>query len=663
MNGIFANKYWRLLWQLSVSVLTIVSYFLVVRIFAAFGHSLLFSSSVALVIVSAGLYLFLKIVSVVRRRLLWRLRNRLIVAYIFIAVVPVILISAMVGIGMYLLYLQFGAHLLNDDLQTRINTIAGYSESIANAIDREAAQSTAPLDQSVLARPAVASLISAARSQWPSHLDVFWNGGRAVLKANGNHFAGFTKFNGVLWFAAADARQYPGGRFSILVGGPLNSAMLEGLPSDLGPIQLTLLSPVARRPATGLSFNIGGQVYVPGQQIATSQRHLAPRANWFDVLVRGGSTFVAYGVALAPDAETSPAPVLASFALRPSTLNKSLFTSVGAVGPILLQILLGTAIVFVVLEIAALGTGVVLTRTITRSVSDLYEGTLRVRRGDFSHRIRVQKRDQLGALGESFNEMTSSVAELIVEQRKRQRLEHEIDIAREVQQQLFPQSLPSLPGLELAAICRPAKVVSGDYYDFIPLGPTSVGIAIADISGKGIFAALLMASFQAALRSTTMLGGNCDETAAVVARVSRHLFKNTSDDRYATFFYAVYDSAKHRLTYTNAGHPAPFLISGDCVRQLDKGGTVVGLFENPAYVETVLDVAPGTLLVAFSDGITEPESAGGEEFGTERVKAEILRLRDAPVRELAMDLIAAAEKWSAGAEQADDMTVVAARMG
>ena len=652
-----------MLWRLSLSVLALAFFYLVVRVVAAFGHSLAFSSFVALVSVSAGLYFFVRIISVVRRKLLWRLRNRLIVAYIFIAVVPVMLISAMVAIGMYLLYLQFGAHLLKDDLQARIETISGYSAAITNAIEREGAQGAGPLDQGVLERPAVASLISAARAQWPSHLDVFWNGGKAVLKANGNHFAGFTKFNGVLWFAAADIGQYPGGKFSILVGGPLNSAMLDGLPSDLGPIQLTLLTPVARRPATGLSFNIGGHVYVPGQQIATSQRHLAPRANWLDVLVRGGSTFVAYGVALAPGAETSPAPVLASFSLRPSTLNKSLFSSVGAVGPILLEILLGTAIVFVVLEIAALGTGVVLTRTITRSVADLYEGTLRVRGGDFTHRIRVQKRDQLGALGESFNEMTSSVAELIVEQRKRQRLEHEIDIAREVQQQLFPQTLPSLPGLELAAICRPAKVVSGDYYDFIPLGPTSVVIAISDISGKGIFAALLMASFQAALRSTTMLGGDYDETAAVVSRVNRHLFKNTSDDRYATFFYAVYDSAKHRLTYTNAGHPAPFLIAGDCVRELDKGGTVVGLFEDPAYTQTSIDIASGTLLVAFSDGITEPESASGEEFGMARVKAEILRQRDAPIWDLAKNLIGAAEEWSAAPEQADDMTVVAARMG
>ena len=164
-------------------------------------------------------------------------------------------------------------------------------------------------------------------------------------------------------------------------------------------------------------------------------------------------------------------PVLTTFSLRPSTLNKNLFSSVGAVGPILVTIAIACAAVFLILEVAALITGTVLTRTITRSIGDLYSATLHVAQGDFTHRVQVRTRDQLGALGESFNNMTDSIASLIDEQRKRQRLEHEIAIASEVQQQLFPKALPELPGLGLAAICRPARVVSGDYYDFVRLGP------------------------------------------------------------------------------------------------------------------------------------------------------------------------------------------------
>jgi sigma-B regulation protein RsbU (phosphoserine phosphatase) len=204
--------------------------------------------------------------------------------------------------------------------------------------------------------------------------------------------------------------------------------------------------------------------------------------------------------------------------------------------------------------------------------------------------------------------------------------------------------------------------VSGDYYDFIRIGPTSIGIAVADISGKGIFAALLMASLQAALRSTATLDGNCN-TAKLVTLLNGHLFRNTSDDRYATFFYATYDSETHMLSYTNAGHPAPFLVTRDCVQQLDQGGTVMGLFEETPYTQVTLQVPPGSLLIAFSDGLTEAANVYTEEFGMKRLKDEILRHRELPVQALMESLIAAAEKWAGTAEQADDMTVVVARMG
>jgi phosphoserine phosphatase RsbU/P len=258
--------------------------------------------------------------------------------------------------------------------------------------------------------------------------------------------------------------------------------------------------------------------------------------------------------------------------------------------------------------------------------------------------------------------MTTSISDLIVEQRERQRLENEVAIAREVQQQLFPHSLPSLPGLDLAAICRPARVVSGDYYDFITLGSGRVGIALADISGKGIFAALLMASLQASLRSTATIDERYG-TAEVVSRLNQHLFKNTSDDRYATLFYAVYDSIAKTLTYTNAGHLGPFLVVDGHVQQLDQGGTVVGLFEEARYTQETIDVVPGALLVAYSDGLTEPENVYGEEFGTERLKSEVVRQRNELASVLAESLIFAAEQWAGTPEQADDMTVVVVRMG
>jgi sigma-B regulation protein RsbU (phosphoserine phosphatase) len=436
--------------------------------------------------------------------------------------------------------------------------------------------------------------------------------------------------------------------------------MLDDLNSELGPINLTILRPDDGSQSKGLHMSIDGREYMPVRELTSRRRMVGSRSGWLDSIVTGGFTWEA--ILLDPQrGDHGQVPVLAAFSARPSRLNQRLFASLGDFGPLLTLILVVTAIIFLVLEAGALITGVVLTRRITSAVDDLYESTRYIRRGDFTHRVRVQRRDQLGALGESFNEMTSSITELIEEQRKGQRLENEISIAREVQEQLFPQSIPQVEGVELAAICRAARVVSGDYYDFIRLSPCRIGIAVADISGKGISAALLMASLQAALRSQAVLDAN-GSTAQLVGRLNHHLFHNTSDDRYATFFYGVFDSSTRTLEYTNAGHCAPVFVADGKVTKLDTGGTVVGLFAEAEYESGTINAPPDSLLVVFSDGLIEPENVYGEEFGTQRLSDEILRHRDAPPQRLAESLIDSAEQWAGTPEQADDMTVVVARL-
>ena len=618
-----------------------------------------FSGILFLLTFISVIYFVVRLMPWFRNQLLWRLRNRLIVAYVFIAVVPVVLLLTMAAVAAYGLYLQLGAHLLHDDLQQRISMVAGDGEEIASAIEEEANKGTATNDAAILSRPEIAVLIAAARREWPDVRVLLNRGQHLVGAGNGSEYSGIIEFEHEIWIASAQSRPTRRGPIFVLVGAPVTPAFLDSLSSELGPIQMTLLQPAAEKPLRGISLEIQSRLYVPGQEVQSEKRTLSAAANWLDVKVNGASTIEA--LHHDPGSDPVPAPVLASFALRPSALNRRLLTSVGAVGPLLVNLLVLAGVIFLALEIAALATGVVLTRTITRAVGDLYSATLRVRRGDFTHRIRVQQHDQLGALGESFNEMTTSVSELIQEQRQRQRLENELSIAREVQEQLFPRSLPELPGLQLAAICRPARTVSGDYYDFIRLGPSRLGIALADISGKGISAALLMASLQASLRSNAALDGH-NGTAELVERVNQHLFRNTSDDRYATFFYAVYDCEARSLTYTNAGHLAPFFVNAGNVQQLDEGGTVVGLFEEVPYTQGTLKVAPGSVLVAFSDGLTEPENVYGEEFGMERLKQEILRQANVAPPRLAENLISAAEQWAGSAEQADDMTVLIARM-
>lgn len=640
--------------------LVIVFLFLISRLYALSGKSLPFSTLIVFLAFLAGFYFLVRILPWVRTKLLWRLRYRLLAAYVFIAVVPIVLLLTMVGVASYLLYYELGAHLLNDDLQDRISVISADADAIASAIQREAAGGADPTNEAVLSRPSVAGLIVADRAQWPG-LQVFLNRGHHLLKTeSAQHFSGLMEYDGGLWFASAEGRKIGGESISLVVAAPITSEVLDSLQSELGPVQMVLYTPISSKPTRGFFYTSQqGRFYGPGPGVTSRRRSLQPATNRFDIEVTGASILDASH--LDNGADPDAAPIFTSFTLRPSALNRRLFSSVGVLGPALVTILLIVSVIFLALEFAALATGIVLTRTITRAVAELYDATLRVRRGDFTHRIRVHQRDQLGELAESFNEMSTSVSQLIEEQSRRQRLENEISIAREVQEQLFPRSLPVLPGLQLAAVCRPARVVSGDYYDFIQLSPSSVGIALADISGKGIFAALLMASLQAALRSTAALDGK-DGTAGLVTRLNSHVFKNTSDDRYATFFYAVYDSDTKMLTYTNAGHLAPFFVTESGVQSLDTGGTVVGLFEDYPYTQGTLKIEPGSLLVAFSDGLTEPENVYGEEFGMQRLKDEILRQRTIPAQRLAENLIAAAEQWAGTPEQADDITVVVARM-
>lgn len=618
-----------------------------------FGGLLSFLTFIALV------YLAIRLIPWVRHHVMWRLRNRLIVAYIFIAVVPVVLLLSMAGLASYLIYLQLGAHLLEDDLHDRIALISASAESLAGAIERQATSAAPPTSEAVLRLPEVAALVQAAKVEFPD-CRIALNRGTELLPPGARQFAGLAQERGALYIAAVQTDTGPAGNVQVLLQVPVTSTVLDSLNSELGPIQLILLQPAAHRPARGLSIDIDNQVYVDWQEVSSRKRVVHPPTGPLDARINGVSTLEA--ASMDSDSSGRKFPVLASFALRASAVNERLFRSVGAIGPFLIYILEIAGFIFLALEIAALVTGIILTRTITRAVGDLYEATLHVRRGDFSHRIRVHQRDQLGALGDSFNEMTSSITDLIEDQRQKQKLENEISIAREVQDQLFPKEIPSLPTLKLAAICRAARSVSGDYYDFIRLSPTKVGIALADISGKGIFAALLMASLQASLRSIATQDGGMGP-AELVSRVNRHIYLNTSDDRYATFFYGVYDCDAKTLTYTNAGHLAPFLICDANCEELSDGGTVIGLFEEYPFTQRTLAVKSGTVLVVFSDGLTEPENVYGEEFGNARLKQEAIRQRHLSAGGLAQDLIASAEQWAGTAEQADDMTVIVARMG
>ena len=258
---------------------------------------------------------------------------------------------------------------------------------------------------------------------------------------------------------------------------------------------------------------------------------------------------------------------------------------------------------------------------------------------------------------------------LATEAAQRERINREIEIAREVQERFLPQSYPVVPGVELAGACRPAQGVGGDYYDFIIMkslnnepGDTSLGIAIGDISGKGISAALLMASLRASLRGLTRnSNGNL---ARMMSEVNELVYEASTSNRYATFFFAQLDPATRQLTYVNAGHNAPALLrhspkNGNReILRLEAGGPVVGLIETCEYTQTTLQLQPGDILLCFTDGISEAMTEDEEEWSEDRLIAHLAQCPDMPATELVKCLMEAADTFASGAPQHDDMTLL-----
>jgi sigma-B regulation protein RsbU (phosphoserine phosphatase) len=240
-----------------------------------------------------------------------------------------------------------------------------------------------------------------------------------------------------------------------------------------------------------------------------------------------------------------------------------------------------------------------------------------------------------------------------------QRAAQEMEIAREVQTRLFPQKLPTLATLDYVGGCVQARQVGGDYYDFLDLGPGRLGLLLADIAGKGISGALLMANLQANLSSQYAVA--LDDPARLLRSVNQLFFENTAESSYATLFFADYDDASRRLRYANCGHNPPVLVrAGGGVERLRATTTVVGLFEDWECPVEEQTLHPGDMLVLYSDGVTEARSDEGEEFGESRLIDTILKWRRLSPPELLNRLLEAVQKFS-GAEQEDDITLVIAR--
>src|SRR5215831_5860981 len=568
------------------------------------------------------------------RNLIWRLRNRLIVAYVFIAVVPVVLILALLAGTAYLVVGQTAVYLVNTELNNRMRVLTFPANAMvrAPARDPQAAfnQALAGVRRFFPAFELLATGENAVRYPPDSKLEAppeAWKNtaGLVLKKVDGRNRL----------FAWAHAEQ-TGNEVTILA--PITHDVLATLIPGIGDVNFKgyttrAAQPVIPAAANALDFPLTflAPVDVPFWE--------APNRPMERIYLLVDTRFSAVlGVIFGQKADWSDA---------------------------LLTLLLTVIVIFFLVEIAALYAGVKVTRSITGAVHELYEGTLHVQKADFGYRIPVRGNDQLAELGESFNAMTQNLGRLIVVAKEKERLESELAIAREVQNQLFPKSAPPAKTIQLSGVCNPARMVSGDYYDFMTLPDHDLGFAIGDVAGKGISAALLMASIQSTMRTQLAAakqnGSRNYSAAEIVATLNRQLYATTSPEKYATFFFALYDELSHSLTYSNAGHLAPLLLRGQNFQMLESTGTVVGAFPTARYEEKCVTLEAGDLLVAYTDGIVEPENVYGEQFGEEHLKELMIKYSKAESAELIARTMEAVVQWTGAGELQDDMTMLVAR--
>jgi sigma-B regulation protein RsbU (phosphoserine phosphatase) len=611
------------------------------------------------------------------RPLLWRLRNRLVVTYLFIGVMPILLLLLMGGLAGFIFAGQFATYVATSDLLSELLHLQAANDALAAQLF--------PMERSgKLNEQLTGELTRASDERFPGRTVTVLRNGRSFVLSTGGELLK-TPPAPIPTFIKEDFTGYVVDQDSL----HMRTIKLEGeggrqvaLVSDL-PITANLLVPTAARLGIVRLYPPAGRAHRRPENAVVSGQ-LPPRSHWFDVKLE---FFTLLDVMDWKTGEKRQDGYI-DVATRPSMLFATLFAALGASALILRDILFAIAIFFAVIELVALYIGIRLSRSMTASVAGLYQATEHVNRGDLTHRIQLQGRDQMASLGKSFNSMTASLAKLIEEQKEKQRLENELSIAYEVQELLFPRQVTDLPTLEIHGVCVPARTVSGDYYDFIPLGSDRMVLAVGDISGKGISAALLMATVHAFVRAYSLEpemalmpaslaygshedprgydrgDGSADSQlapAALMTTLNYQLYRSTPSAKYATLFLGCYDAKARVLTYCNAGHLPPILLraTGE-VFPLSINGTVVGLFSGVTYDESTVVMQAGDILVAYSDGVTEPENEFGE-FGEDRLIALIQEHRNKPLPRITEIVTGAVADWIGSAEQPDDVTIVLAR--
>ena len=661
------------------------------------------------VVVGAGYGLY-RLVLGAKRRLLWRVRRKLILSYVFIGFVPVLLIIAFFIVAGLLLFLNVGSYLV----RSALSDVGGEARFLAETIVRDTERGPGPLGAEAILKERQASLagrypeaaialVPTAASactgpaatpsgvqtpgaatkapvvtpltvgRW-AHVDVprllpTWvscSGFSGIVAVTMGSASGtarpLTDEEILLVVRTIALPQVPGPRYAVIIDIPVNDSLKAQLREDtsikLGRVRVVV--PAGEQPALPMRGRLLGaepatSAAAPPEDASDVSRKT--RWQWMALV-----EFTDWTTGWLGDT---------SVWIEVSITDIYNLISAGQVrgqnsGRVYVVILLLLASLFLIIQSAALVMGLLLAKSITGSVHQLFTGTERARTGDFGYKIAVVARDQLGDLAESFNEMTSSIEDLMRQAQEKRRLEEELRIARTIQMSLLPQGQLSIPGLSVTALCVPAREVGGDYYDLLPLGDGRYGLLIADVSGKGTSAAFYMAELKGLMLSLSRIHRSPRE---LLVNANRIISDHLDSRSFITMIYAVIDVGARTISYARAGH-TPLILRSEApggepsVRILVPDGMVLGvridrgeLFER-LLEEHTLPLGAGDLLLFFTDGISEAMNAESDCFGEARLAQLVEEHGDLPPEELRERILREIQAFVGAAPQHDDMTMI-----
>ena len=640
--------------------------FLLAAVFGASSWFELIDTGGDLAIIIGALIVALRLFVTMKAQMLWRVRSKLTLSYIFMGFVPALLIIVFFMVAVLLLFFNVGGYMMRTDLNRVVDSAHFASESAALGVARES--SPAGIRESLQVRRAVLA------SRYPgTSVTLVPAAGRCGREQGGplvpderaaigpwkhraaptvipawvpcTGFAGLIVYDdgGVLRLVARAVAWPNGGQRAVILDVPIDEAFEREMVQRSGVV----LEEVREDPKTlGIGNARDG------------------RLNW----IAGLDAFKW------DKGETTD--LVATFGLslrdvynRLALTDLSRFKNFDA-GRFLYAVLAVVGILFLIIQVVAFSMGLALARSITGSVHELFAGTERVRRGDFAGRVSIKSRDQLGELSQSFNSMTTSIEDLLQQKAEKERMEQELRIARSIQMSLLPQGPLIMPGVSLTAHCEPAREVGGDYYDFLPIDEHTLGILVADVSGKGTSAALYMAELKGIVLSLSQRHSSPRELLIEADRIiSRHLDSRS----FITVTYLILDLRAGALKYARAGHcpliyvPGPYsqrrkpqLITPDGLvlgLTLDQGRTFNRLLE-----EVTIPLGRGDLFVLYTDGITEAMNHDGDCFGDARLASLVGQHADLPADELRERILREIDAFTESAPQQDDMTMVVLRV-